>query len=123
MNTAATEWNERIAEQNAAEVRREHSWCERCRRSRSAGALALCAVALISDPSWPNYVVEMGDGGYRFAAPAMNRVFGAVSRDVVRRHLSSGDAYPMDDSSARLMLEVLNTNLAVTHGGDIKEQI
>ena len=119
MNTAATEWNARVADQNRREADAEHSWVKRCRESRSAGALALCAVALVCDPAFPATIAEMGDGGYRFATDSMTRVYGAVSRVVIRRHLSAGDAYPLTDSRARLMLEALNTNLAVTHGSSL----
>lgn len=122
MNSAATEWSARVAERNRAEAETEHSWVKRCRKSRAAGALALCAVALISAPSFAADIAEMGDGNYRFVTPAMTRVYGSVSRDVVRRHLSCGDASLRDGSCARLMLEVLNTNLAVTHGADIRKE-
>jgi len=122
MNAAANEWSARVAERNRIEAEAEHSWVKRCRESRAAGALALCAVALVSDPAFPADLAEMGNGNYRFVSPAMTRVYGSVSRDVVRRHLSRGDASLLDGSRARLMLEVLNSNLAVTHGADIRKE-
>ena len=122
MNSAANEWSARVAERNRVEAEAEHSWVKRCRESRAAGALALCAVALVIDPAFAADIAEMGNGNYRFAASAMTCVYGSLPRDVVRRHLSCGDASLLDGPRARLMLEVLNTNLAVTHGADIRKE-
>lgn len=100
MNSAATEWCARVAERNRVEAEAEHSWVKRCRKSRAAGALALCAVALVSDPAFAADIAEMGDGSYRFATPAMTRVYGSVSRDVVRRpplHLLARRRHPHGD--------------------------
>lgn len=125
MNTAAEEWTARVAARNEVEAAKAQAampaWVRRCRASRSAGALACCAVAIISCGHFPNYIAEMGDGSYRFVTPAMTRVFGAPSRVVVRRYLGCGDAVVLDNAEGRVALATLNDNLERVHGADIRK--
>ena len=125
MNTAAREWQARVEARNAIDTAKSQaasrlSWVDRCRMSRARNALALCAVKIISDAHFPNYVVEMGDGSYRFATQAMTRVFGAPCGEVIRRYLRMGSATELTGPEGRLMLTSLNTNLAIIHGSDIR---
>ena len=124
MNTAASEWAARVAARNEIETAKAQAatpaWVRRCRASQSGGALACCAVAIISCYHFPAYIAEMGDGSYRFVTPAMTRVYGAPSRDVIRRYLDDGAARVMDNEEGRIALATLNDNLARVHGADIQ---
>jgi len=124
MNTAASKWAARVAARNEIETAKAQAatpaWVRRCRASRSAGALACCAVAIISCSHFPAYIAEMGDGSYRFVTPAMTRVYGAPARCVIRRYLDGGAARVMDNAEGRIALATLNDNLARVHGADIQ---
>lgn len=124
MHTASSEWAARVAARNEIETAKARAatpaWVRRCRASRSAGALACCAVAIIRCSHFPAYIAEMGDGGYRFVTPAMTRVYGAPSRDVIRRYLQGGAARVLDNEEGRIALATLNDNLARVHGADIR---
>jgi len=124
MHTASSEWAARVAARNEIETAKAHaatpSWVRRCRASRSAGALACCAVAIVSCAHFPVYIAEMGDGSFRFVTPAMTRVYGAPSRDVIRRYLQDGAASVLDNEEGRIALATLNDNLARAHGADIR---
>lgn len=124
MNTAASEWAARVAARNEIETAKAQAatpaWVRRCRASRSAGALACCAVAIISCYHFPAYIAEMGDGSYRFVTPAMTRVYGTPARCVIRRYLDGGAARVMDNEEGRIALATLNDNLARVHGADIQ---
>ena len=124
MHTASTEWAARVAARNEIETAKAQAatpaWVRRCRASRSAGALACCAVAIISCSHFPTYIAEMGDGSYRFVTPAMTRVYGAPARCVIRRYLDGGAAHVLDNEEGRIALATLNDNLARAHGADIR---
>lgn len=123
MNTAASEWSAHVAARNEIETAKAQAamtaWVRRCRASRSAGALACCAVAIISCSHFPTYIAEMGDGSYRFVTPAMTRVYGAPARCVIRRYLDGGAAHVLDNAEGRIALATLNDNLARVHSADI----
>ena len=124
MNTASSEWAARVAARNEIETGKAQAampaWVRRCRASRSAGALACCAVAIVSCSHFPAYIAEMGDGSYRFVTPAMTRVYGAPARCVIRRYLDGGAARVLDNAEGRIALATLNDNLARVHGADIQ---
>lgn len=124
MHTASTEWAARVAARNEIETAKAQAatpaWVRLCRSSRSGGALACCAVAIVTCVHFPAYIAEMGDGGYRFVTPAMTHVYGAPSRDVIRRYLKDGAARVLDNEEGRIALATLNDNLARVHGADIR---
>ena len=121
MNTAASEWAARVAARNKIETAQAtcHPWVRRCQRSRAAGALSLCALRVIDDANFRDLVVEMAGGQYRFAPRSCSHVYGCATGAAVRRHLADGSARILDTPESRLMIEVLNNNLSLIHGGEI----